>query len=187
MHYKCIIPADSLFYKMEVNVESVDAPLRESPPRHRDHPSVHAAQRLMLTTERASRNAEHPERRAANPAYGVPNPKAASHLFYDILPNGTRYWNFADAAVVRGTESQFRLIARSPPSAKRGRLPSLKLTRAPIALHLRDSQQDETITVRIVANETRSGPKPSRKASLRVVGATETDHARLLGLVPPHR
>jgi hypothetical protein len=136
----------------------------------------------MLTTERASRNAEHPERRAANPAYGVPAPKASSHAFYDLLPTGLRYWSFAASPVVRGLDSSVRLIIRAPPAAKPGRLPSLKLTHAPIQLHLRNSPTDETISVRIVSNESRGGPKPSRKASLRVVGATETDHVRLLGV-----
>jgi hypothetical protein len=117
-----------------------------------------------------------------NPAYGVPAPKASSHVFYDSLPDGLRYWRFAPSALVRGLESSVRLIARAPRPAKRGRLPSLKLTHAPIQLHLRNSPTDEVINVRIISNESRGGPKPSRKASLRVVGATETDHARLLGL-----
>lgn len=172
---------------MEVNIEDVDAAPPVPETRHRDSPSVHAAQRLMLTTERASRNAEHPERRAANPAYGVPAPKAASHVFYDSLPDGLRYWSFAPSALVRGLESSVRLIVRAPSANKRGRLPSLKLTHTPIQLHLRNSPIDEVINVRIILNESRGGPKPSRKASLRVVGATETDHARLLGLAQVRR
>jgi hypothetical protein len=166
---------------MELNIEDVEKPADPPSPPRRGSAHVFAASRLLLQTERASRYAEHPELRGVNPAYGV-SPTAKSHVFYDSLPNGLRYWTFAPEQPSAGTLTTFRLVARAP-KGKRGRLPSLKLPKNPVILHLNGSRRDETISIRILANESRGGPKASRKSSYRVSGLTELDKARLASLL----